>query len=195
MVEGEPDHRSPLTGSQPVSEPRLSRGEDGRPSPLLTTVLVWYPGGLRTPPPALLERERCRSSTGHTPPSTHPSPPNLPRITQTTRGLYNPDPNPNPPLSPRVASPHPRTRQKDRPHVDESPRALLLPRVALGRPRFYNPRVALGRARGAAAPFGHAWLNVADLFLFFHAVFQGGPLQPDRAGAVSSWLTEVRGLQ
>ena len=49
MVEGEPDHRAPLTGSQPVSEPRLSRGEDGRPSPLLNP-LVWHPGGLRTPP-------------------------------------------------------------------------------------------------------------------------------------------------
>ena len=159
-------------------------------------MLAGYPGGLRTlPPEPPREGALPIFDWSHTPINT-PLPAQPPaHHTDHAWPIYNPDPNPNPPLSPRVASPHPRTRQKDRPHVDESPRALLLPRVALGRPRFYNPRVALGRARGAAAPFGHAWLNVADLFLFFHAVFQGGPLPPDRAGAVSSWLTEVRGLQ
>jgi len=66
---------------------------------------------------------------------------NRPRIIQTTRGIDNPKPNPNPrpPLGPRVA--HSATAaapagKKDRPHVERSPCALLLPRVALGRPRF-----------------------------------------------------------
>ena len=45
------NHRSLSSGSRTVSEPRPSMGEDGRPSPLLTTVLGGYPGGLRTLPP------------------------------------------------------------------------------------------------------------------------------------------------
>ena len=69
-------HRSLLSGSRPVSEPRSSMGEDGRPSPLLTTVLAWYPGGLRTPPPEP-PREGALPifDWSYTPINTHPSPP------------------------------------------------------------------------------------------------------------------------
>ena len=68
------NHRSLLSGSRTVSEPRPSMGEDGRPSPLLTTVLAWYPGGLRTlPPEPLLEGVLPIFDWSYTP-STHTIP-------------------------------------------------------------------------------------------------------------------------
>ena len=51
-------------------------GEDGRPSPLLTTVLGGYPGGLRTlPPEPPREGALLIFDWSYTPINTHPSPP------------------------------------------------------------------------------------------------------------------------
>jgi hypothetical protein len=56
--------------------------------------------------------------------------------------------NPNPPLVPRVAhaTPHSCARRTYRPHVADRPGALL-PRVALGRPRLYEPCVCCAQWR------------------------------------------------